>query len=354
MRYGLQACVFIRCLLYSCFLYSSQPLISEKQNSSNLQAHTRYVQALQAILVGVKVESVEFEVAKQQNSDQKYLRKGFLARRPNALGTVLICHGYTHSKHEAFFFKMLFQHFNVLAFDFRGHGELVEKGQFSTIGRDEVLDVLGAVKFIKSHKELVEKLLIGFGFSMGAVSLLQAQSQAPDSFSMLILDTPFDSSNDCMEKKIEQMLTVKMFGKPRQLPGKTVMMKMLYSDSMRPLVKRFFKWASGMDPYKVPTKFVSVIPIAGASKVTIPCMFISCVQDKSVEAVRVRRLYDAVACKFKRLWITKGVKHCGSCLSQPERYAFQVNSFISDVLHRNFIEPAKIIDEQVTIQAEAN
>lgn len=350
MRFKINTYVFLLFLVVSGHLFSSVAL---SDHESLITAYQRYIDASKQALAEFQVQTVSFSVQQNGASQDTFTRKGFLAIRPDALGTVIICHGYTHSKHEAFFFKMLFSHFNVLAFDFRGHGELIEKGQFSTIGRDEMYDVQGAVKFVQTLPQCMGKPMIGFGFSMGAVSLLQAQAEFGNLFDMLILDSPFDSSSVCMERSIERWLTYSFLGKPHQLPGKTLMMKILYSDKMRPVVKRFFQWASGMDPYKVPTKFVPVIPISNASKITIPCLFISCEQDKSVKVDSVLRLYDVVASPFKRLWITPGVKHCGSCLSQPERYAYKVNKFINSVFKKDFKVPAKIRDDRVVIQAVA-
>lgn len=347
MRYKLHAYVFV--LSLSVFdLIFAEDLSSKTQ--SLIVAYQQYVDSIKQSLAGFEVQDVSFPVFQNGNSAETFTRKGLLALKPNALGTVIICHGYTHSKHEAFFFKTLFSHFNVLAFDFRGHGELIE-GQFSTIGRDEIYDVEGAVRFIKSLPECQSKPIIGFGFSMGAVSLLQAQAEFGNLFEMLILDSPFDSSSECMERSIDRLLTYNIFGKQRQIPGKKIMMKVLYSDRMRPVVRKFFHWASGMDPYKVPTKFVPVIPIMSASKITIPCFFISCEQDKSVHVSSVLRLYDVVSSPFKRLWITHGIKHCGSCLSQPEMYTYKINKFINSVLKKNFKVPAKIRDDRVAIQA---
>ena len=52
-----------------------------------------------------------------------------------------------------------------MTFDFRGHGKNNE-GQYCTFGRDEALDVIAAVKFIKSDPELQKLPLFVYGFSM--------------------------------------------------------------------------------------------------------------------------------------------------------------------------------------------
>ena len=347
MRYRLQAYVFLGFLVVSGKILSNE---FSNHFQTSIDAYQQYLAASKQALNGLEVQTVSFSVKKDGMTEETFERKGFFALRPDALGTVIICHGYTQSKHEAFFLKILFSHFNVLAFDFRAHGELIEKGQFSTIGRDEVYDVLGAVQFVKSLPCSVGKPIIGFGFSMGAVSLLQAQAEYQNLFDLLILDSPFDSSSACMERNIDRMLTFHLFGKEHKFPGKAIIMKMLYNEKMSPVVKKFFRWASGMNPYIVPTKFVPVIPLENASKITIPCFFISCECDKSVQVDSVMRLYDTVQSPFKRLWITKGMKHCGSCLAQPELYTYKVNKFINAVLKKDFRVSEKIRDDRVVIQ----
>lgn len=353
----------MRTFFYACIAIISLTVISDvqlyahgypfqlfKSNKDPFKAYKDHIDGIKDYMDTFKVETVSFPVQKDAHSRDTFIRKGFLTLRPNALGTVVICHGYTHSKHEAFFFRTLFPHFHVLAFDFRAHGDLIE-GQQSTIGRDEMFDVKGAVDFVKSHPELQGKPVIGFGFSMGAVSLLQAQSHFQDLFDLMIMDSPFDSSSDCMGRSIDKILTVRLFGQRYKLPGKWLFMKALYNPYCRPMIKQFFAWASGMNPNAVPTKFVPVIPLDHAYDIKIPCMFITCENDKSVTVDRVRRLYDAVSAPYKRLWITSGPSHCGSCLAQPELYSYKVNRFIKNALDASWDEAAKIRDDRVSIHA---
>lgn len=314
------------------------------------EAYKNHIDGIKDYMDTFQVETVSFPVQKDAKSQETLTRKGFLALRPNALGTVVICHGYTQSKHEAFFFRTLFPHFHVLAFDFRAHGELTA-GQYSTIGRDEMFDVKGAVDWVRTHPELADKPIIGFGFSMGAVSLLQAQSHFKNLFDLMILDSPFDSSSDCMSRSIDRMLTIKFLGQKYKLPGKWLFMKALYNPQLRPMVKMFFAWASGMNPYMVPTRFVPVIPLDHAHEIKIPCLFVSCENDKSVSVDRVRRLYETIESAYKRLWITRGPKHCGSCLAQPELYSYKVNRFIKNALDGSWSQAAKIRDDRISIQA---
>lgn len=309
------------------------------------QSHQQHIDSIRYLLDNARIEDVSFPVAQSFDSSKTFIRKGLLKVRANAIGTVIICHGYTHSKYEGFFFKMLFPHFNVLAFDFRAHGEQT-CGQYSTIGRDEILDVKGAVDYVNSRLDLSGVPLFGFGFSMGAVSLFQAQSHYKNLFDALILDSPFDSSDDCMKRSIDKAMSFKMWGKTYKIPGSGLILKALYNPYLRPIIKYIFKWTTGMDPNTADTKFVPVIPLKNAQNIKIPCMFVTCEKDASVTVDCVHRLYQAIDVPFKRLWITKGIKHCGSCLFQPEAYCYRVNKFIKHVLDHSFEHKAKVYDDR--------
>lgn len=324
------------------------------QDDTLFQSYQNHVNFLRQYTHGIEVQSVKFPVKKHADSDEVFFRKGLLTLRPNALGTVVLCHGYTNNKDETFFFKVLFPYFNVLAFDFRAHGELTD-GQFSTIGRDEIYDVQGAVDFIRSYSnfDLAKKPIIGMGFSMGAVSLLQAQAEFQNLFDMLILDSPFDSSSDCMERSIDLMLKRQIFGRQYQLPFKKLLMKSLYSERWRPVVNKVFYAATGINPNKIPTKFVPVTPVEKVANITIPTFFIICENDNKVKVECVQRLYGGVNSPFKRLWVTQGIKHCGSCLTQPEEYFRKVNTFVLKVLKKDFTVPAKVRDDRILMPMES-
>ncbi len=107
---------------------------------------------------------------------------------PKSKESVLICHGLGANKSN-FISSIEFlvkAGFNVLIFDFRGHGE--SDGHTCSIGYWEKYDVRAAYKFLQSKEHKV----YGLGFSMGAASLLHfASTQAK--FEAIILDSPFDS-----------------------------------------------------------------------------------------------------------------------------------------------------------------
>ena len=130
------------------------------------------------IIPNATVEHVAIHVPKSDYADRDIVRYGRLVYYPNAKATILICHGFMCDKFDVRFLRHMFPQgkFNFMTFDFRAHGEHCE-GQRCTFGRDEALDVIAAGQFIKNHPYLKDKPVIVYGFSMGAVAAIEAQSK---------------------------------------------------------------------------------------------------------------------------------------------------------------------------------
>lgn len=343
MRFHVLWCIVIALLQGYGSVYGLLPF-----NAFGDSSYGNQVKNVKRYIDQLNIEPIELQVKESDSSSNKLQRAGFLATRPNALGTIIFCHGYTSSKHESFFFKTFFPNFNAVTFDFRAHGDLAD-GQYSTIGANEIYDVAAAVEFVKSHPELKDKPVIGFGFSMGAVSLIRAQARWNDLFDMLILDSPFDSSDDCMSRELDKKMTINVLGRSFRVPGKRLIMRSLYNERLSPIVRYIFKWITGFNPSQIATKYVRVAPVETASNVKVPCLFITCVKDNKVSVESVRNLYYAVDAPFKRLWITQGIKHCSAFLTSPEVYWYKLNKFVKKVLEKDMKNKEKIVDERVTI-----
>lgn len=301
-------------------------------------------------LAEIKHETVLFDVDQDQLSDKKFQRKGILVRRENAIGTILICHGYLGCKRDAIGLKHLFPLYNVMVFDFRAHGELTD-GQLSTIGRDEALDVMGAAKFIKSDPAMQNKPVMVFGYSMGAVASIEAQSQDETLFDAMILDCPFDSTDNSMRRGLDEQMKISVFGKEMNLPGKELYLKNMYNESgiAQFITSILFKQITNLDSKQVETKFVRVSPIDSIKKVTVPCLFIHCENDKKVPVAAVEGLYENKP-GFKQLWITPGKKHFGSYNDHPEKYWYRVNKFLQTIATDKIDQVAqeRIYDDRTT------
>ena len=88
--------------------------------------------------------------------------------------TVIICHGIGSNKASVLnIARSLVPHgYNVLVFDFRGHGE--SDGQLTSLGDLERQDVLAAVQWLQEQHPRQSRRVLGLGVSTGAAALLSA------------------------------------------------------------------------------------------------------------------------------------------------------------------------------------
>lgn len=276
-------------------------------------------------------ENIVIYSKKDETSDEKIARKGFLYMHPNAVGTIIMCHGYQSTKEDASVLKKFMPDgFNILVFDFRAHGENKE-GQFSTLGYYEKYDVLGAADFVHNHPLLKDKPLIGYGVSMGSVSLIEAQATNPV-FDALILDCPYDSTDSSIERGFSN-LKFTLWGKEYTIPAYKPISKIMYEERYRPIMKQVFAWVSKFDPNRVPTKFMPVHPVESMKQITVPVLFIHCIHDTKVPVQAIQRVYQAKQFGYKRMWLTHGRHHADSYISQPDEYSWMIAKFLTKFIH---------------------
>ena len=115
--------------------------------------------------------------------------KGWLFHGAAGSAPVVLCHDLGESKNAVINIAIALNKtgFTVLAFDFRGHG--ASGGDGSTLGVEEVRDVVGAVDFVANlPKDDVDARKIGiFGAGMGAHAAVLAAAERP-SLRVLVLD----------------------------------------------------------------------------------------------------------------------------------------------------------------------
>lgn len=296
-------------------------------------------------------EPIVFYSKKEDGSNERIARNGVLLKRPSALATVLILHGYGNNKFDVAPFRLFFNDYNCLTFDFRAHGEDIED-QYCTVGHDEVYDLFAAIDFIKSQDDLKNKPIFIWAPSMGASTAIEAQSLDPDLCQGMFLDAPFPSSNEILKKGLEDM-KLGFLGYEFALPGSGLLERYGFHEYMQPVVKFLLKQIARVDATKIETFVKPILPIESIKKVTVPCYFVICDKDQTISVEGVTGIYKNHP-GYKRLWITKGRGHCDSIFHDPEQYAQVAATFFNDVLTGQIYEQPKelIIKEKDIIKGD--
>lgn len=281
---------------------------------------------------GALVDVVELYPQKHAGTDDKIALEGLLVRYKDAVGTVLICHGFMGNQRDSTILRRLFPKgkFNCMTFDFRAHGPKSKcSGQYCTFGRDESCDVSAAAKFLKEHPSTKNLPLFVYGFSMGAVAAIQAQSKEP-LFNAMVLDCPFDSSVNTIKRSLDNV-KFSLFGYEFNMPGRDLLGNYAFHPYIQSLVKKVLRAVAGLDPRNIDIHLCPVEPKESIRTVDIPCFFIHCKNDDRISVDAIRSVFNA-AQGYKTLWLTNGRWHFDSYFYNPEKYTERVRQFLDDVL----------------------
>lgn len=280
---------------------------------------------------GTFIERVKLFAQATDDSSDIIERNGILVLYPQAQATVLVCHGFMCDKFDVGFLRQLFpkNRFNIMTFDFRAHGEAVD-GQECTLGLHEAYDVIAAAHFLRTHPLLKSKPLFLYGFSMGAAAAIEAQAKDSSLFDAMVLDCPFDSTENIIKRGLENM-KFSVFGYEFDIPGKSWLQQYAFHPYVQSLVKTALRAVAHLDQQNVETKICPVSPSDSIKKVTVPCFFIHCRNDEKIPIEAARLLFENAPCQ-KSLWITNGRRHFDSLFYNPEVYIRKVVKFYNRVI----------------------
>lgn len=289
---------------------------------------------------GATVDKVVLHVP-DGKAGQTIDRQGMLVRYPDAQATILMCHGFMCDKFDQGFLRRLFPRgrYNLMTFDFRAHGANTQ-GQCCTFGRDEAQDVIAAAQFLKKHPQLKNKPLFVYGFSMGAVAAIQAQAKDPSLFKAMILDCPFDSSEQVIKRALDQ-IKFSFFGYEFGLPGRGLLSKYAFHPYVQSLIKSLLRTVAKMDIRDIDMYLYPVDTVETIKKVSVPQLLVSCKNDERVSVEGMKTIYSRSAALHKILWITNGRHHFDSYFYNPEKYTERVRRFLEHALNGTVYEENK-------------
>lgn len=135
--------------------------------------------------LGLDYQEITFPAA-----DGKEL-SGWMISSSSAKATIICCHGYPANKSDILStVSFLYPDFNLLLFDFRGHGD--SQGRFVSFGLREDRDIRGAINYIKG-KEEIKNLPIGiWGYSFGGAVAIKVSTQIEE-VKALVTDSTYAS-----------------------------------------------------------------------------------------------------------------------------------------------------------------
>ncbi|MCD4780651.1 MAG: alpha/beta hydrolase [Candidatus Omnitrophica bacterium] len=122
--------------------------------------------------------NLEYENVSFFTTDNIILRGWYIPGGKDNHSAVLLAHGYGTNRVKVLKYAPFLQQagYNVLLFDFRGHGE--SEGRYCSIGYHERNDIHAAVKYLKAVKKM-DKIGV-LADSMGAVASILAMAENND------------------------------------------------------------------------------------------------------------------------------------------------------------------------------
>ncbi len=232
-----------------------------------------------------------------------HLVSGWYIPASGATATIIVCPGYRGQRSDVLGMSTMLWRagYNVLAFEYYGHGTVV--GKPVTLGYREIHDFLGAVAYAKERAP--ETRLGAVGYSMGASVAIMGCARTPD-IEVLVADSPFATHESAVAYAVQRTLHL-------------------------PFI--LFHWLTDCILWlRAGYHFHQVEPIRDIVRISPrPLLLIQGLQDTIVNPHDAHRLYEAAG-EPKELWLLPDVDHCGAYFADRQRYVTRVISFLDRTL----------------------
>jgi pimeloyl-ACP methyl ester carboxylesterase len=221
------------------------------------------------------------------------------------LGTVVFLHGYGASKAQSLSVAPFLHEagFNVLAFDFRAHGD--SEGDHTTVGLDEAMDVEAAVAWLRERSDVNMSRVALFGWSMGAAAALNAAHTIPE-VRAVVADSAFANLDGVLTRNLASLIHLP--------PFPFVPLTMLF---MTDMTKR-----SPADDS----------PERSAGLLDRPLLLIFGAKDTLSDADADGASLEKAAGAHGELWVVPEAGHTGARLATPSEYESRVVAFLHAAL----------------------
>jgi pimeloyl-ACP methyl ester carboxylesterase len=254
-------------------------------------------------------------------------RKGVLTLRPQAKGVVILCHPATFDKEfMKVFVDEVFTEYHCLRFDFRRHGE--DAGlYYSTCGKKEVYEIEAAVDYVRNHLMTRGLPIYGFGISLGAGILVEAESKKP-MFDGLILQATFDRLGLQIRRRVP----------------------FLNFPLIRPFI--FFEPARFYLQKMHGVRLNRVNPIVSIKKISIPIFLIHAQDDAYIPFEAFQSLQKAAGGNVVKTWTPLSGGHTKLYSARPKEYARECVEFLDSLQKKEKVHGA-LFDKSNLFQESA-
>lgn len=246
---------------------------------------------------------VDWEDIRIPTANEERPLVGWWFPRPETDRVLVGCAGYRGSKSDLIGIgsAMWRAGFNVLLFDYHGHG--AGRGAPVTLAYRELHDFFAALDYAQRR---VSHARIGvFGFSMGAAIAILGAAQRPE-VRAVMADSPFATHADVVSHNVQRVI---------RIPGQP----------FAAISDYFLARSAGYRGRDVaPLRVIHRL----ASR---PLLLIHGTDDEMIPISHAYRLYDA-ACDPKELWLAPGAHHCGAYFLDRPAYCHRVAAFFEQAL----------------------
>jgi len=251
---------------------------------------------------GMEFKDVEFK------AKDGFKIRGWLVVNKTASPTIIICHGFNTSRSDVLVLAdFLFDGgYNILLFDFRGHGQ--SQGWYTSFGLQEQRDLAAAIEFLKNNQELKSKDFGVIGVSMGGSVAIMVAAENQD-IKAVAADSPYVDLDRSIIRHTKFLLKVPF----SEFLGRLAILSYRL---------RFFTDSSKVSPIKVISK---VSPRA--------VMVISATNDKRMPPEDAEELYLKAGTP-RELFLTLSAGHSESYWENTEEYRRRVTGFFQKYLAR--------------------
>ncbi len=266
----------------------------------------------------------DFEPITIPSTYAEYEIQGWWFPRPESNRVVICCSGYRGTKSELIGIATFLWRagFNVLLFDYNGHGS--GRGAPVTLGYREMHDFMDALDYTK--RRLPNARIGVFGASMGASLAILGAALHPEILAV-VADSPFATHTDVVTHNVERVV---------RLPS-------------RPFVRIADEFLYRMAGYRGS----DVEPIRAVAAISPrPLLLFHGTADRVTPVEQGIRVYEAAG-EPKELVLGEGADHCGTYFLDRPAYSKSVIAFFSEALDATMPSEATAIAQQQDSSTEA-